>query len=85
MALRIEGEETERLAREIAQRTGETPVQAIVIALRERLTRLDQQHQEKERRVDDLMAIIERSAHLPILDSRHPDEIIGYDEHGLPR
>lgn len=30
-------------------------------------------------------AIIERSASRPILDPRSPDEIIGYDEFGIPR
>ena len=84
MALRIAAE-TEQLAREIARRTGETPDQAVGTALRERLTRLDRRRQETEQRVDELMAIIERSADRPILDARHPDDIIGYDEHGVPR
>jgi antitoxin VapB len=84
MALRIEAE-AERLAREIAHHTGETPAQAVITALRERLGRLEDHHPAGERRVDELMAIIERSAGLPVLDPRQPDEIIGYDEHGLPR
>ena len=29
-------------------------------------------------------AIVREFRKLPILDDRHPDEIIGYDEHGLP-
>ncbi len=33
----------------------------------------------------DLTAIARRSAALPELDRRSPDEIIGYDEHGLPK
>ena len=28
--------------------------------------------------------IVERFQQLPELDPRHPDDIIGYDEHGLP-
>jgi antitoxin VapB len=32
-----------------------------------------------------LAEIRQRCAALPILDGRHPDEIIDYDEHGLPR
>jgi len=34
--------------------------------------------------VDELIAIVRRSDHLPELDSRSVDEMIGYDENGLP-
>ncbi len=27
----------------------------------------------------------DRLARLPVLDHRSPDELLGYDEHGLPR
>lgn len=77
--------EAGQLAREIAQRTGETPARAIITALRERPGEIEHQRQETARRVDELMARIERSAALPVLDARHSDELIGYDEHGLPR
>ena len=40
MALSVKDPEADRLAREIAARTGETLTQAIVVALRERLARL---------------------------------------------
>ncbi len=37
---------------------------------------------------DDLAAaiddIVARFSRLEVLDSREPDEILGYDEHGLP-
>jgi hypothetical protein len=32
-----------------------------------------------------MLEIAERSAARPVLDRRDPDDIIGYDEHGLPR
>ena len=32
----------------------------------------------------ELDAILRRVDRLPVLDSRTPDEIIGYDQHGLP-
>jgi hypothetical protein len=31
------------------------------------------------------MEIARRCSSKPLLDSRTPDEIIGYDNHGLPR
>jgi len=33
----------------------------------------------------DFAAIRRRCAELPVLDPRTPEEIIGYDERGLPR
>jgi hypothetical protein len=34
---------------------------------------------------EELLAISDRCARLPDFDTRPPDEIIGYDEHGVPR
>jgi len=84
VALSIKDEEADRLARKITQRTGETLTQAIIISLRERLDRLERHSQESERLFADIMAISEHCASLPVLDPRHPDELLGYDEHGLP-
>jgi antitoxin VapB len=44
-----------------------------------------QRQQEKDARlVEDLMAIARHCASLPVYDGRTPDEILGYDEDGLP-
>ena len=45
----------------------------------------DSKNQEAERMNRDLEEILERADSLPILDSRTPDEIVGYDDLGLPR
>jgi antitoxin VapB len=34
--------------------------------------------------VEEIMAIAHRCAALPVLDDRSPNEIIGYDENGIP-
>jgi hypothetical protein len=34
--------------------------------------------------VTQLEDILRRVDHLPVLDARSPDEILGYDDHGLP-
>ena len=39
---------------------------------------------EQARMVEAALLIIRRSTAKPLLDERTPDEIIGYDEHGLP-
>ena len=84
MALSIKNAETEQLARQVAQATGETITEAIQKALSERLERLHKQRQQRqtEARLED---IIQRLRALPVLDKRSADEIIGYDEHGIPR
>jgi antitoxin VapB len=81
MALSIKSDEADRLAREIAERTGETLTEAVVVALRERLAR--------ERRhgpgiTGRLRRLADDVADLPIEDGRSPDELVGYDEQGLP-
>jgi len=84
MALSIKNPEADRLARELAKTTGETLTEAIVRALRERLRR-ERGRMRAPRLKEELHAIRERCSKLPILDSRSPDEILGYDDAGLPR
>jgi antitoxin VapB len=82
MALNIKDPEADRLARELVARTGETITEAVVKALRERLRREAAQSTVSLR--DEIMEISRRAARLPRRTGRTPDEIIGYDERGLP-
>ena len=84
MALNIRNPEAERLADELARQTGETKTEAVTKALRDRLTRL-RRERSKRRLADELEEIAEHCRSLPVLDARRPDEILGYDEHGVPR
>ncbi len=52
-------------------------------ALRERLERETAKSPVSLK--DEIMAISRRAAALPRRTGRQPDEIIGYDERGLPR
>jgi antitoxin VapB len=83
MALNIKNPEAERLARELAEATGENITQAVTQALREQLIRRTGRVRDVTLR-EDIRRIQERVARLPVLDDRSPDEIVGYDEHGLP-
>lgn len=85
MALSLKDKETDRLAREVAALTGETLTQAIRKALAERLERERLRRGDTTRLADRLMEIGRHCAALPDLDTRSPDEIIGYDENGLWR
>ncbi|MFH0299471.1 type II toxin-antitoxin system VapB family antitoxin [Bradyrhizobium sp. 31Argb] len=83
MALSIKDTETEKLARRLAERTGETITLATRRALEDRLRRVDADV-TKAKLLEDMEAIRRRLSALPILDPRSIDEIIGYDENGLP-
>jgi antitoxin VapB len=84
MALNIRNPETERLAAELARQTGETKTEAVTKALQNRLSRI-RRDRSKRRLAEELEEIARRCAALPVLDPRSADEIIGYDENGLPR
>ena len=84
MAVSIKNEETERLARELAKRTGVSITEAITTALREQLAREEGKRSALRVR-DELLVIGRRCAALPDVDTRSPEEILGYDEIGLPR
>ncbi|MDR6758758.1 antitoxin VapB [Mycoplana sp. BE70] len=83
MALSIKDYDTEQLARRLAERTGESITLATKRALEERLRRLGSD-MRKNALLEDLEAIQRRWNALPILDNRTADEILGYDENGLP-
>jgi antitoxin VapB len=83
MALSIKDPETDRLARQLAKATGKSITEAVNDALRDQLERVSRRT-KKRRLADELDEIALECAALPILDRRSEDEILGYDEHGLP-
>jgi antitoxin VapB len=83
MALSIKDPEADRLARELAEKTGETLTEAVVKSLRERVAR-EKARSSPARLAEALGEIGRRCATLPAIDERSPEEIIGYDEDGLP-
>jgi antitoxin VapB len=85
MALSIKSEEADRLAREVASLTGESLTQVITAALKERLERERRRRARRGGIAERLNRIAEDCAALPDVDPRSPDEIIGYDEYGVPR
>jgi antitoxin VapB len=85
MALSLKDAETDRLAREVASLTGESLTEAVRRALAERLARERRKRGDVAGLASRLDALALEGAALPDLDGRSPNEIIGYDEHGLPR
>jgi antitoxin VapB len=81
--------DTERLARAIAEATGKSLPTVVkeAIAAKAEADGVDDDRAHKQPKkldFDKLNAIIERAAARPILDTRTPDEIIGYNAYGLP-
>jgi len=84
MALSIKDPETERLARALSQLTGENITTATKRAIEERLRRLSGQTR-RTTLLEDMAEIRRRWSEMRIVDDRSAEEILGYDEHGLPR
>jgi antitoxin VapB len=84
MALNIKNKETERLANELAAETGGSITAAVTSALAERLASIRRQRGRGRIRAEvaDLQEFV---ASLPDRDPRPADELLGYDEFGLPR
>ena len=83
MALNIKDERTDQLAREVAKQSGESLTKAIRVALEERLQRLTGRRRAATRK-EKLYEILHRVDKLPRVDERSDDEILGYDEDGIP-
>jgi antitoxin VapB len=83
VALSIKDQETERLARALYAWTSESITVATRTALMERLHRIGNEVQ-KAALLEDLVASRRRWRSLPVPDTRSADEILGYDENGLP-
>jgi antitoxin VapB len=84
MALSIKNSETERLARQVARETGESLTAAIQTSLEERLQRIKRRRHERimTERLEDILRRVDA---LPTVDRRPEDEILGYDNQGIPR
>jgi antitoxin VapB len=86
MALNIKNREAHRLARELADKTGNSITEAVTDALRDAHGRaLKQKEISLHTLATELDQIALHCAALPLNDKRSPDEILGYDEMDLPR
>jgi antitoxin VapB len=85
MALNIKNAETEKLVRELARRRGQGITQALTDVVRREVERERQKPRRGDKRTlhERIQAIVDEVQKLPVLDDRSPDEIIGYNEHGL--
>jgi antitoxin VapB len=78
--LYIKNPNAHRLAEQLSKRMGVTLTDAVIHALEDQVRRV-QQPIDREK----IDAICTKMKTLPVLDRRTPDEILGYDDFGIPR
>ena len=83
MPLDIKDDETHALAKRLASLTGESLTQAVKRAIEQRLARVEPTC-AGFRLADDLDHIALHCANLARRDRRSAEQIIGYDDRGLP-
>ncbi|MDD1517076.1 MULTISPECIES: type II toxin-antitoxin system VapB family antitoxin [Bradyrhizobium] len=79
--MNIRSAKVDELAQRLARLTGEDIETALERAIEERLSRVGTPTTDRRAA---LTSFFERTAGLPVLDSRSADEILGYDRFGLP-
>jgi antitoxin VapB len=84
MALSIRNPKAEKLARELAAESGETITKAIIHALEERLERFRGRSTTVDL-MEEILKISKRCSVIPDKDQRSADEILGYDNVGVPQ
>ena len=84
MALSIKDPEADRLARELAEAAGETLTEAVTKALRDRLRVVRGETRTEEEFLADVRKIVDDFQRHRIVDRADEDEILGYDEFGIP-
>jgi len=84
MAVLIRAERVEQKIRELAARTGESLTEAVEKAIDDRLAAT---LPKRKGRVDreGLAKLLAEIDALPVVDPRSPDEIMDWDDSGLPR
>jgi antitoxin VapB len=81
MGLSIKNQEVETMIRTLAEKRGISMTEAIRQALQAELAR---ETAAREAKYQALMEISRRAAALPRISDLTDDEILGYDEYGLP-
>ena len=82
MTLELTSQRADAMARQLADATGEDIATAVERAREERLARITNLRSSTEGA--PLEDIFDRLARMAIIDPRAPEEIMGFDETGLP-
>jgi len=83
MSINVRNARADDLIRALTRMTKQSITKIIVDALQEKLNK------EQNRRLaphlkEEILTIAHRCAHLPMIDSRTPEDILGYNQDGIP-
>jgi antitoxin VapB len=88
MAFHIRNSHAEESLRRLCELTGESLTEAVLKSVNLRLEAELRSREDADGEAVDLLAkyraVREHLSQLPILDQRSPEEIMGYDERGMP-
>ena len=86
MQLNIKNPDVVRAIKRLSELTGQSATQAVKQAVEEAIAVAERRKLDNPRGLDleKIDALLEEVWSLPILDDRHPDDIL-YDENGLPK
>jgi antitoxin VapB len=89
MGLTIDNEAVLAMIRDLAERRGVSPDEAVRDAVERAVAQTppaprERTPEEVEERYQALMAIARRAHALPVISDMTEDEILGYDENGIP-
>jgi antitoxin VapB len=84
MALSIKSKEVEQKVRKLAAATGLSITTVVSLAVDEQLKREERKRLNKDAMLAEVRAIADHYLNLPVVDNRSEDEILGYDENGIP-
>lgn len=86
MSINVKNAEAEALILELKRRTGKGTTDLLLDLLRREKARLEEEKEEKVKRAMEVnRRIRERWLARPVVDPRTAEEILDYDENGLPR
>lgn len=85
MHLNIKNDEAHKLASSLAKLTGESLTTAVTVALRDRLEAERRRRGRGSEIADRLMALGKGFSELPDAETIDPDQIVPYDEFGVPQ
>ncbi|MGH6869878.1 MAG: type II toxin-antitoxin system VapB family antitoxin [Rhizomicrobium sp.] len=85
MALHISNAKADRLARKVAKLQGRTVTDAVIHALESQLASdATRKAADRDARKAAIMDAVQQIRALPVRDTRSDEDILGYDEQGLP-
>jgi antitoxin VapB len=73
------------MAAQLSRQTGKSMTVVVKEALADRLARVPEPKGAQERLIARVMELVRLANAHPLLDNRTPDEILGYDEAGVPK